>query len=113
MILKILAFGSGFFCHLDRREIFLKKICSLFCLIKEVNFFSKPAVAGITFFCLETKEPKVQAIRIASGQHLSQCAWAVTLQVAFFRLTFLSDTSFISCFLLHCDFNERRNLPPT
>ncbi len=59
-------------------------------LIKEACFFvSKPAVADASFFCLETKEPKVQAFRIASGRNAALRTWVVTLQMA------LLDGSFV------------------
>jgi len=45
-----------------------------------VFYFSKPAVAGIMFFCLDTKEPKDQECRITSGRHSTQRAWVVILQ---------------------------------
>ena len=35
---------------------------------------------AVTFFCLETKEPKVQVIRIASGRHSARRACVVTLK---------------------------------
>jgi len=50
---------------------------------------SKPAVAGITFFCLDTKEPKDQECRIASGRHSSLRAWVVTVLVVIVLLAVL------------------------
>jgi len=38
-------------------------------------------VADITFFCLDTKEPKDQAFRIASGRNAALRAWVDTVLV--------------------------------
>jgi len=58
-------------------------------VIKEVYHCSKPAVAGIMFFCLETKEPKIQECRIASGRHSAQRAWVDTFKVLIFLMFIL------------------------
>ncbi len=59
---------------------------------------SKPAVAGITFFSLDGKEPKDQECRIASGRHSALRAWVVTVQV-FTILTLF--------WLAFCHFDQR------
>jgi len=41
-------------------------------------------VADITFFCLDTKEPKSQAFRIASGRNAALRAWVATVLVIIF-----------------------------
>jgi len=51
--------------------------------------FSKPAVAGIMFFCLETKEPKIQECRIASGRHSALRAWMETFLIITFLVAIL------------------------
>jgi len=72
--------------------------------IQEVFLLSKPAVAGITFFCLDTKEPKGQECRIASGRHLAPRSWLTALQTA---LSFLEEQE---PHLIHLIYTDKRSI---
>jgi len=41
-------------------------------------------VAAVTFFCLDTKEPKDQAFRIASGRNAALRAWVAIVPAFIF-----------------------------
>ncbi|MGI4022529.1 MAG: hypothetical protein ACRYFA_13570 [Janthinobacterium lividum] len=62
--------------------------------------FSKPAVAGITFFLLEQKEPKIQECRIASGRHSSHYTRVATVIVLIFLMLI------VTAFIFYFPFNN-------
>jgi len=55
-------------------------------LIQATKRFAHDALTGLRpvfkFFCLDTKEPKDQECRIASGRHSAPRSWVMTLQTA-------------------------------
>ena len=57
---------------------------------RSMVYKSKPAVADTSFFCLETKEPKIQECRIASGRHSAHRSWVATLKVPILQAAFHS-----------------------
>ncbi|WP_419800708.1 hypothetical protein [Mucilaginibacter sp.] len=58
-------------------------------MVKEACFTkANLRLLELSFFCLETKEPKIQECRIASGRHSGQRAWVATLKVLILQTAF-------------------------